>query len=215
MGGVGVDSSDSSGGVSPSCEPSAVSLCGAARNTSMRACGDCLTNHSVELIRAGCTNTILIDWCHRTCAAPDACTNCTSALAGYCGHQFEHGKPLPTCGECVLSHAAELVAAHCTDHAIATFCPGGGPAPAPHPGPAPKPPPPPPPPLAPPHGNLTGRKHLRWYAGSPTRLDALLLGTNPRQLLNTSHPLAEITGAVYQCCEGPQPPPLPLRRTRA
>ena len=67
----GVGDSDSSGGV-PSCEPRAVSICGAARNTSMRACGDCLTNHSVELIRAGCTNTMLIDWCHRTCASPSA-----------------------------------------------------------------------------------------------------------------------------------------------
>ena len=68
--------------------------------------------------------------------------------------------------------------------------------------------------------DLRARLKRRCAAGLPhdrlqARLDALLLGTNPRQLLNTSHPLAEITGAVYQCCEGPQPPTLPLRRTRA
>jgi hypothetical protein len=173
-----------------SCELTAVPLCGAARNASMRACAGCLTSHGVELIGAGCTNTILIDWCHRTCAS--GCANCSGALAGYCGHQFAHGKPLPTCGECVLSHAAELVAAKCSDRTMAGFCPGGQ-APHPRPSPAPKPRPAP---LAPPHGNLTGRKHLRWYAGSPTRLEPLLLGTNPERLLNTSHPLAEITGAV-------------------
>ena len=85
-----------------------------------------------------------------------------------------------------------FVAAKCSDRTRAGFCPGGQ-APHPRPSPAPKPRPAP---LAPPHGNLTGRKHLRWYAGSPTRLEPLLLGTNPERLLNTSHPLAEITGAV-------------------
>ena len=52
-------------------------------------------------------------------------------------------------------------------------------------------------------GAGTVKKQLRWYSGSPERIADLLLGDNPRGLLNTTEKVSDITGGVYLCCNHP------------
>ena len=46
------------------------------------------------------------------------------------------------------------------------------------------------------------KKQLRWYMGNPAEFETFLLGSNPEQYLNFTGAVSDITGGVYQCCNG-------------
>ena len=46
------------------------------------------------------------------------------------------------------------------------------------------------------------RKQLRWYLGNPAEVQEYMTGANTHRYLNDSAPVSDITGGIYQCCNG-------------
>jgi hypothetical protein len=46
------------------------------------------------------------------------------------------------------------------------------------------------------------RKQLRWYLGNPAEVQEYMTGANTEHYLNDSAPVSDITGGIYQCCNG-------------
>lgn len=46
------------------------------------------------------------------------------------------------------------------------------------------------------------KKQLRWYMGNPAEVQQFLTGENAHHYLNFTEDVSDITGGVYQCCQG-------------
>ena len=51
-------------------------------------------------------------------------------------------------------------------------------------------------------GGGKGKKQLRWYLGNPAEVQEYMTGSNTEHYLNSSADVSDITGGVYQCCNG-------------
>lgn len=45
-------------------------------------------------------------------------------------------------------------------------------------------------------------RSLRWYSGSPARIESFLLDDNPKGYLNSTTSVSKYTDGVYECCNG-------------